>query len=107
VRRQTPAPKCTALGVHFYGERGHHHYQLLLQLTRDEAQRIAANIAKLSDLLESLTKPDTYGQQSGCKLCRSTAVEKHELSKIDFELIDDALSAQYVSGCLHRLARNL
>jgi hypothetical protein len=27
------------------------------------------------------------------RLCRSAAVEKHELSKIDFELIDDAFKA--------------
>jgi hypothetical protein len=27
------------------------------------------------------------------RLCRSTAVEKHELSKIDFDIIDDAFKA--------------
>jgi hypothetical protein len=33
------------------------------------------------------------GPKRSLRLCRSTAVGKHELSKIDFELIDDAFKA--------------
>ena len=59
---------------------------------RDEARRIAANIAKLPEFFAQGSIAVLFGRNNAA-LVRSTAMEKHELSKIDFEMIDDAFKA--------------